>query len=101
MIIPDGFEVYFKVGESYVKILVPGLVGRAKFESSSHDYNVNTEADYREKLMDSSGETEEILDKKNALVDSTNASQFYRHFGSNTCQNGAPTRIREEHPLCY
>lgn len=32
------------------------------------------------------------LDKKNALPDfnSGNASQFLGHFGSNTCQSGAP-----------
>lgn len=49
-IIPDGFEVHFKVGESYVKTLTPKLTG----------------------LWD------ENSDKKNALVDlpSANALQF-------------------------
>ncbi len=27
IIIPDGFEVHFKVGESYVKVLTPKLTG--------------------------------------------------------------------------
>lgn len=65
-IIPDGFEVHFKVGESYVKILTTKLAGV----------------------------WEDVSDKKNALVESTNASQFLRHFGSNTCQNGAAGETR-------
>lgn len=76
-VLDDGFEVHFKVGESYVKIF---LIRFAQGE------NYNRKA----KALSESLETN--LDKKNALPDSKsgNASQFLGHFGSNTCVFGAP-----------
>lgn len=76
-IIPDGFEVHFKVGESYVKIFLIKL---------TQNENQNKKA---QALSDSFGAD---LDKKNALLEisSGNASQFLGHRSSNTCLSGAP-----------
>ena len=75
-VLPDGFEVHFKVGESYVKIFLIKL-----------DHG-ETQQKKAQALSDSLGLG---LDKKNALLEisSGNASQFLGHFSSNTCQNGA------------
>lgn len=80
-IIPDGFEVHFKVGESYVKIFL-----------IKHEQGVSQ----NRKAQSLVGALESDLDKKNALLDSTsgNASQFLGHFSSNTCQIGAAGEIR-------
>lgn len=71
-IIPDGFEAHFKVGESYVKIF---LINFEKTKRQS-DQGENQFTD---------------LQKRNALpeISSGNASQFFWHFSSNTCQFGA------------
>lgn len=85
-VLDDGFEVHFKVGESYVKIF---LIRFAQGEN----YN------RRAKALSESLETN--LDKKNALPDSEsgNASQFLGHFGSNTCVFGAPGQNRTGTPV--
>jgi hypothetical protein len=78
-IIPDGFEVHFKVGESYVKVFL-----------IKHDQSVS-----QNKKAQAVSEAFRLdLDKINALPDSEsgNASQFLGHFSSNTCQSGAPGR---------
>lgn len=78
-VIPDGFEAHFKVGESYVKIFL------IKFENGERQ---------KKKAQTLLTTMDDNLDKKNALPDlnSGNASQFLGHFGSNTCQIGAPGR---------
>ena len=82
-IIPDGFEVHFKVGESYVRIFLIKL-------AQNENQNKKSQA-----LSDSFGAD---LDKKNALLEisSGNASQFLGHRSSNTCLSGARERQVEE-----
>ncbi len=74
-IIPEGFEVHFKVGESYVKIFL------VKYEELR-------KGDKSEKAV---ANTESNIINKSALPDfsSGNAAYFSGHFSSNTCYFGA------------
>ena len=78
-VLADGFEVHFKVGESYVKIFLIKLDQGESQNKKAQALSVSLGLD---------------LDKKNALPDlnSGNASQFLGPFSSNTCQFGAPVR---------
>ena len=75
-ILADGFEVHFKVGESYVKIFLIKL---------DHGEAQNKKAQV---VLDS---FESDSDKKNALleINSGNALQLLGCKSSNTCQIGA------------
>ncbi len=76
LIIPEGFEVHFKVGESYVKIF---LVKYGELDGKSNAREM------------ASKNTESNICKKTALPDfsSGNAAYFSGHFSSNTCYFGA------------
>ena len=59
-ILPDGFETHFKVGESYVKVFLLNKEKSAVFTKKAQSFS------------------ESILDKKNALPDSTSGT--HRNF---------------------
>lgn len=71
-VLPDGFEVHFNVGETYVKVFMN-----------------NFEKDRTRTLL--TAEAKDSSDQNKALPEtfSGNASQFFGHFSSNTCKSGA------------
>ncbi len=82
-IIPDGFEVHFKVGESYVKIF---LIRHESGKIQEKKVQLNSSL---------KGSESTLAPPSSGAFD---ASQFLGHFSSNTCQSGAQVEQVDEHP---
>jgi len=83
-IIPDGFEVHFKVGESYVKIF---LIRHESGKIQEKKVQLNSSL---------KGSESTLAPPSSGAFD---ASQFLGHFSSNTCQSGASGRNRTGTPV--